>query len=266
MTKVRIHPTASVSESARLGEGVEIGPYAVIADKVEIAGDTVVGPHVVVHDRVSMGSGNRIHAHAVLGDAPQHLSYAGEETRLEIGDRNIIREGVTIHRSMSPEKPTVIGSDCFLMAYSHVAHDCVVEDGVIITNNSCLGGHVEIGRKAVLGGGVMVHQYCRVGPYAMVGGMSGVRKDVLPYAMASGFPALHYRLNRIGLRRVGIRGERYAALEEAFRSLGAGSGLSDSPGTDEVEFLRKWLARRSKRGCAGFVRDRGRGALDPDIS
>jgi UDP-N-acetylglucosamine acyltransferase len=239
MATTKIHPTAVVSAAAEIGDGVEIGP------------------HAVIHDWVRIGAGTRIHAHAVLGDAPQHLSYAGEETWLEIGERNLIREGVTIHRSMSPDAPTRVGSDCFLMAYSHIGHDCVVGDGVIITNNSCLGGHVEVGERAVLGGGAMIHQYCRVGTYAMVGGMSAARQDILPYSLVSGYPALHYRLNKVGLRRGGIRGERYAALEEAFRALRAGKKLPDSLQTPEVDFLRGWLAKRSKRGCSGFVRESG---------
>ena len=237
MKNGHIHPTAVVSAAAEIGEGVEIGP------------------HAVVHDWVRIGAGTRIHAHAILGDAPQHLSYEGEETWVEIGENNVIREGVTIHRSMSPEAPTRVGADCFLMAYAHIAHDCVVGDGVIITNNSCLGGHVEIGERAVLGGGVMIHQHCRIGPYAMLGGMSGVRKDILPYSMVSGYPALHYGLNKVGLRRGGIRGERYGALEEAFRLLRAGRKLPDSLQTAEIAFLREWLGKRSKRGCAGFVRE-----------
>jgi UDP-N-acetylglucosamine acyltransferase len=255
MSDPQIHPTAVVSDGVTLGEGVEIGPYAVIGVNVELGDGAVVGPHVVIHDLVRIAAGCRIHAHAVLGDAPQHLAYEGERTWAEIGERTTIREGVTIHRSMSPDSPTRIGSDCFLMAYSHVAHDCIVGDGVIITNNSALGGHVEVGERAVLGGGTMVHQFCRIGPYAMIGGMSGVRKDILPYSMVAGFPAQHYGLNKIGLRRGGVRGDRYAALEEAFRALRAGKHLPDQLRTEEVEYLREWLGARSKRGCAGFIRE-----------
>jgi UDP-N-acetylglucosamine acyltransferase len=145
------------------------------------------------------------------------------------------------------------------MAYVHIAHDCAVGDKVIITNNSCLGGHVEIGDGAMLGGGVMVHQHCRIGPYAMVGGLSGVRRDVLPFSMVSGYPALHYGLNKVGLRRNGVSKERYAALEEAFRALRAGRPLPDSLNTAEVDLLREWLGKRSKRGCARWVREAGQG-------
>jgi UDP-N-acetylglucosamine acyltransferase len=254
MKNEHIHPTAVVSADARIGAGVVVGPYAVIDGHVEIGADTTIGPHAVLHDYVRLGTGNRIHAHAILGDAPQHLSYQGEETWAEIGDRNIIREGVTIHRSMSPDQPTRVGSDCFLMAYTHIAHDCVVGDGVIITNNSCLAGHVEIGERTVLGGAAMIHQYCRVGPYAMLGGMSGVRKDILPYAMVAGYPALHYGLNKVGLRRSGISEERYAALQEAFRALRAGRELPGSLNSQEISVLRAWLGKPSRRGCAGFVR------------
>jgi UDP-N-acetylglucosamine acyltransferase len=255
MSGKRIHPSAVVSDGAVLGDGVEIGACAVVGGRVELGAGCVVGPHAVLHDFVRIGSDCRIHAHAVIGDAPQHLLYDGGETWAEIGDRTIIREGVTIHRSMSAGAATRVGSGCFLMAYSHVAHDCVVGDGVILTNNCALAGHVAVGERAVLGGGAMVHQYCRIGPYAMVGGMAGVRKDILPYSMVSGYPARHYGLNKVGLRRGGVRGERYAALEQAFRALRTGKRLPDGLHTEEVDFLRTWLGQRSKRGCSGFARN-----------
>ncbi len=259
MMKPIIHSTAVVSESAKLGSGVSVGPYAVIEDHVEIGAECSIAAHAVIHDFVRMGAGNSIHAHAVLGDVPQDYGFSGEETWVELGDRNIIREGVTIHRASSSARRTTIGSGCFFMAYSHIAHDCTVGDGVIITNNTCLGGHVQVGDHAVLGGGVMVHQHCRIGPYAMVGGMSGVRKDILPFSMVSGYPALHYGLNKVGLRRNGISKERYAALEEAFRELRSARPLPDSLKTEEVNLLRDWLSAGSKRSCARFVREAGEG-------
>lgn len=258
MTEPKIHPTAVVSGRAKVGSGVTIGPYAVIEDHVEIGPDCSIAAHAVIHDYVRMGAGNRIHAHAVLGDVPQDYAFTGEESWVEIGDRNLIREGVTIHRATSPAKPTRVGSACFLMAYSHIAHDCTVGDRVIITNNSCLGGHVEVGDGAVLGGGVMVHQHFRIGPLAMLAGMSGVKKDILPFSMASGLPALHYGLNKVGLRRAGVNKEGYAALERAFRALRAGKPLPDSLKSKEVELLREWLSDRSKRSYARFTREAGK--------
>ena len=252
-----IHETAVVDPGARLGEGVRVGPYAVIADDVEIGAGTTVGPHAVIHSHVRLGEGNSVHAHAVLGDLPQDVKFTGEVTRLEIGDRNLIRENVTVHRASKPDRVTRIGSDCFLMAGSHVAHDCQVGDRVVLTNNVLLAGVVTVGDGANVGGAAVVHQYCRIGPLAMVGGFGGVGQDVLPYAMVHGIPAQHFRLNTIGLRRAGIKGERYGALETAFRALKAGDKrLGQAPDTPEVSYLREWLAGPSKRGLSGWIKPR----------
>ena len=263
MTESRIHATAIVAAGATLAADVRVGPYAVIEDRVVIGGGSVVGPHAVVHSHVRIGARNRIHAHAVIADTPQDYSYAGEPTEVEIGDDNIIREGVTIHRSTELDTPTRVGSHCFLMAYSHVAHGCQVADRVILTNNVMLAGHVEVGAGAVIGGGTAVHQFCRVGASTMVAGMAGVLKDILPFTMAKGAPALHYRLNSVGLKRAGIGGPRYRALEAAFRALRAGGKPDFSDATPELEALEQWLAAGSKRGLAGFVSPR-RG--EPDKS
>ena len=200
MSDPNIHPTAIVSSRAKLANGVQVGPYAVIHDHVEIGANTTLGPHVVICDYVRLGAGNRVHAHAVIGDLPQDISFdPATETWVEIGDANTLREGVTIHRATSPSTTTSVGSNVYMMAYSHIGHDCRVGDGVIITINTNVGGHVEIGDKAVLGGSVAVHQFCRIGQFAMVAGLIAVRKDVLPYTMIAGDPARHYRLNTVGL-------------------------------------------------------------------
>ncbi len=253
-----IHETAVVDPEARLAEGVRVGPYAVIGDDVEIGSGTTIGPHAVIHSHVRLGKDNAVHAHAVLGDLPQDVAFGGEVTRVEIGDRNRIRENVTVHRASKPDRVTRIGSDCFLMAGAHVAHDCQVGDRVILTNNVLLAGVVVVGDGANVGGAAVVHQFCRIGPLAMVGGFGGVGQDVLPYTMAHGIPACHFRLSTIGLRRAGIKGERYGALETAFRALRAGDRqLGDAPETPEVGYLREWLAAPSKRGIAAWVRPRG---------
>jgi UDP-N-acetylglucosamine acyltransferase len=254
MTNSQRHSTAIIASGAELAEDVEVGPYAVIEDRVTIGAGTVIGPHAVIHNHARIGERNRIHAHAVIADTPQDYSFAGEETQVEIGDDNIIREGVTIHRSTNLDIPTRVGNHCFLMAYSHVAHGCQVADRVILTNNVMLGGDVEVGAGAIIGGGTAVHQFCRVGPSAMVAGVAGILKDILPFSMAKGAPALHYRLNSVGLKRAGVNGPRYRALEKAFRELRDGSKPDLSEATPELELLETWLAADSKRGLAGFVR------------
>lgn len=249
-----IHPTAVVSPDARLAADVEVGPYAVIDGDVTVGAGTRIGPHAVVHARTRLGRGNRIHAHAILGDDPQHLAYDGATTYLEIGDDNVIREMVTVHRALYAGESTRIGSNCLLMANSHVGHDSIVGDHVIITNNVGLGGHVEIGERALIGGNVGVHQFVRIGACAMVAAMTMVRKDVLPYTMVGGDPASHYRLNTVGLRRGGVTGGRYRALENIYRALRSGSREVGEATTPELEYLKQWLEAPSKRGLSGFRR------------
>ena len=254
MTNSQRHPTAIIASGAELADDVEVGPYAVIEDRVSIGAGCVIGPHAVIHSHARIGERNRIHAHAVIADTPQDYSYGGEDSWVEIGDDNIIREGVTIHRSTEVDAPTRVGHNCFLMAYSHVAHGCRVGDRVILTNNVMLGGFVEVGAGAIIGGGTAVHQFCRVGPSTMVAGVAGILKDILPYSMAKGAPALHYRLNSVGLKRAGVNGPRYRALEKAFRALREGAKPDFSDSTPELELLEKWLTAKSKRGLAGFIR------------
>lgn len=261
MANPKIHSTALVASGAKLGADVQIGPYAVIEDNVEIGAGSVIGPHAVIHSHTRIGARNRIHAHAVLGDMPQHLAFKPEnKTFLVIGDDNIIREAVTVHRAYHAGEITRIGSNCFLMAGSHVGHDSVIGNHVIITNGVLVGGHVTIGERVVLGGNVGVHQFVRIGPYVMVGAHTMIRKDVLPYSMLAGEPARHYRLNSIGLRRNGIGGDKYKALEQAFRRLRAGEGLDGVVETEELRFLRDWLGQPSKRGLSGFVQNQKSGA------
>jgi UDP-N-acetylglucosamine acyltransferase len=248
-----VHATALVAAGARLGEGVRVGAYAVIEDQVEIGAGSSVGPHVVIHRRVRLGRDNRVYAHAVLGGDPQDVSCQAEDTWLEIGSDSVFREYVTVHRATKRDRPTRIGSNCYLMAYTHVAHDCQIADRVTLTNGVTLAGHVEIGERAMLGGLVPVHQFVRIGAYAMVGGHTGVRKDVLPFSLVAGEPARHYRLNVIGLRRAGITGERYRALEIAFRALRKGASLDAMPQTPDLALLRGWLAAPSRRGLTAFA-------------
>lgn len=254
MPETLIHPSAFVAPTAILGRGVRVGPFAVIEDHVEIGDECVLDAHAVVRSFVRMGARNRIHAHAVLGGEPQDVSFGGEETRVEIGDDNVLREAVTIHRATRLEHPTRIGSGCMLMVNAHVAHDCQLGDNVMMTNDVNFAGHVQAGNNVIVGGGTQVHQFVRIGQYAMVSGSTGLSRDALPFTMLFGILARHVRLNTIGLRRAGIKGERYRALETAFRALRDGGPLDDLPDTEEVRHLRDWLGQPSKRGLSAFVR------------
>jgi len=213
-----IHSTAIVHPKAVIGNNVTIGPYSVIGEKVTIGDGCVIGPHVVIEGLTSIGPNTQISQFASIGGPPQDFSYRGEETSVEIGARVTVREYVTIHRGTVRGKgKTVIGDDCYLMAYCHVAHDCILGPGVIMANSAHLGGHIEIGTKAILGGIVAVHQFVRVGEFALVGGVSGVAKDVPPYTLASGARIYVYGLNEVGLRRNGFSLETIRVLKRAFK-------------------------------------------------
>lgn len=248
-----IHPTAVVSPKAEIDTDVKIGPYSVIEDRVLIHSGTEVGPQCVIHSFVKLGVNNQLHAQVVLGGLPQDVSFTGEETWVEIGDQNIIRENVTVHRSTNTNSPTRIGSKCYLMSYSHVAHDCQLGDEIVLTAYVGLSGHIEIGDKAILGGHVGTHQFIRIGTLSMVAGYTPVRKDVMPYCLLGGDPVRHYRLNTIGLRRAGIKGERYRKLEQTFRKLREGEPVENIDGTPEIDFLRDWMSAPSKRGVYGIL-------------
>jgi UDP-N-acetylglucosamine acyltransferase len=216
---VAIHPTALVDADAQLDDGVSIGPYAVVEAGVRIGRGTEVRAHAVVKRFTTLGQGNVVHEGAVLGGEPQDVAFAGGESHLRIGDGNRIREGVTIHRASTPGAATTVGSGCFLMAYAHVAHDCALEDGAILANNVALAGHVRIGAGAFLSGGVVVHQFCRVGRLAMVGGNAKVVRDCLPFVVTDGVPARARAVNVVGLRRAGIGLAATRALRDAYRTL-----------------------------------------------
>jgi len=216
----RIHPTAIISGEVELEEDVEIGPYSVLEGKITIAKGTKIGARVSIKGEVSIGRDCKIYDGAVIGEEPQHLKYAGEETKVIVGDRVIIREYVTIHRGTPfGTGVTVIESDVMLMAYAHVAHDCVVKRGAILANCATLGGHVEVGEYAFIGGLSAVHQWARVGDYAMVGGVSGVSLDIPPFTRASGQHAHLYGINTVGLERRGFSKEKINILKKAYRIL-----------------------------------------------
>lgn len=255
-----LHPSAVVSAAARLGKDVALGPFAVVEEATAIGDGSEIRAHAVVKRFTTLGTHNRVHEGAVLGGEPQDVSFGGHETSLVIGDRNVIREGVTIHRSTRPGGATVIGSDCFLMAYAHVAHDDRIGDRVIMANNVALAGHVEVGERAFLSGGVVVHQFCRVGRLAMVGGNAKVVQDCLPFVITDGHPARARGLNVVGLRRAGFTASQLRTLHEAYRLL-LRSGLALAPALDKLAALCDPLAdelaafaRGAKRGFAHTAR------------
>jgi len=214
-----IHPTALIDAGAEVDCTANIGAYAIIEKGVVIGADTEVGAHTVISGCTTIGKRNRIHTFASIGAPPQDLKYQGEDTRLVIGDDNLIREYVSIHRgTVNGHGVTTVGSGNMIMAYSHIAHDCVVGDHVILANGATLGGHVQVGDHANLGGMVAIHQFSRVGAYTYIGGMSGISKDVPPFVIATGVrDQLRITgINKIGLRRNGFAAEDISTLAQAF--------------------------------------------------
>ena len=218
MSGPRIDPRALVSPEAELAPDVEVGPFTVIEAGVRIGPGTRVLAQSYVSRGTTLGRDNVVHMGVVLGHEPQDLSYDGAPTTVAIGDRNVFREGTTVHRGTAPGTETRIGSDCFFMANAHVAHNCVVEDGVILANGALLGGHVEVGTRAFLSGNAVVHQHTRVGRLAMLQGLCAVSRDVPPFCLVSDVNTLR-GVNVVGLRRAGLDRARISAVRRAYREL-----------------------------------------------
>ena len=215
-----IDARAVISPEARLAADVTVGPFSVIGAQVQIGARTVVGPHVVLKGPTTIGADNRIHQFASLGDDPQDKKYRGEPTRLQIGERNIFRESCTINRGTTHDKGvTRIGNDNLFMAYSHVAHDCVIGDNTVFANCASLGGHVEVGDWVILGGLTAVHQFAKIGAHAFLGGGSILSRDVPPYVMVAGNPAVPHTINSEGMKRRGFSEEQIRNVREAYRIL-----------------------------------------------
>ena len=249
-----IHPTAFIAPDVALGDEVNVGPFAVIETGAEVGANCRIGAHAVVHGHVKMGAGNILHPHAVLGGLPQDTSFKAETVSwLIIGDNNVFREGFTAHRSSKENAETRIGSSCYFMNNSHVAHDCAIGNNTIFANNVAIGGHVEVGNNVFMGGAVVAHQFCRIGSYAIVQGTTGLNMDVIPFMLIGGRPARHYKLNTVGLRRAGITGDRYKVLSAAFRLLKKKQNLDGLEETEELRHLKEWLAVKSRRGLHGFI-------------
>jgi len=252
-----IHSTAIVSSRAEIGANVAIGPYSLIGDKVTLHDEVEIAGHVVIEGPCEIGQGTQVLPFASLGQAPQDLKYRGEETRLEIGELNVIREYVTMNRgTVGGGWVTRVGSDNLFMAQAHVAHDCQVGSFNVFANVASLAGHVTVQDYTTLGAYVGVHQFCRVGSYAFIGGFSKIVKDALPYARTDGTEARCYGANSIGLRRKGFSNEAIRRIQQAFRllllsKLNTSQALTqiqaEMGGEPEIDFLIEFI-RKSERG------------------
>ena len=251
-----IHPTALIAEGARLDPSVSVGPYAVIGANVTIGANTTIGAHCVIEGHTTLGQDNRVFQFASLGGAPQDKKYAGEPTRLVIGDRNTVREFCTFNTGTTQEDGvTRIGDDNWIMAYVHIAHDCVVGNQTILANNATLAGHVQIGDYAIIGGLTGLHQFTQVGAHVMAGFASHISQDVPPFMMVDGNPLAVRGLNLEGLRRRGFSPERLSAikqmhrllyrqgltLEQAMQAMDA-IKLATPEAVQDVDFMQSFLA------------------------
>ena len=252
----RIHPTAIIDHGAEVGDGVEIGPYCIVGDGVRLGDGCWLQGHVTICGPSVIGTGNRFFAYGSIGQQTQDLKYEGEPTYLTVGDDNTFREFVTVNRGTSPGARTVIGSRCNFLAYSHIAHDCAVGDDVIFSNNGTIAGHVTVGNHVVLGGFTAVHQFYRIGDFAITGGCSKVVKDVPPFFLADGNPAQIRGINAVGLERNGFSAEDIRGIKEAYRILYRGK-LTQKEALDQLDLA---FGKESVVGrLADFVRESVRG-------
>lgn len=253
----KIHPTAVVASGAHLGEGVVIGPYCIVGENVSLGDGVELVAHVVVDGHTSIGRNTKCYPFVSLGQPPQHLKYAGEPTRLEIGEGNIIREHVTMNTgTVQGGGITKVGDRNFFMVNTHVAHDCIVGSQIVMANNAVLGGHVTVGDYCVFGGNCAVHQFVRIGRYAMISGVCGVAEDIIPYGNA--YPFFNNRaslggLNLIGLKRRGFSREHIQSLRTAYRLLFAEEGSLSERVEDAAELYR---GNEAVMEIVSFIRER----------
>lgn len=252
----KIHPTAIVDSGAEFGEGVEIGPFCIVGPGVKLGAGTRLHSSVVIEE-VTMGENNEIWPGAVIGVAPQDLRYTGEKTDVKIGDRNVIREYATIHRAVTEGSSTILGNDNLIMAYAHVAHNCVLGNQIVMANTIGMCGHVEVEDQAVLGGMCGIHQFVRIGRLAMIGGMAKVTQDVPPFGMVDGMPARLFGMNIRGMQRRGITKESRQALKACYRlilrsGLNLGQALDAIRRTvdpvEEVQHVLRFFEANSRMG------------------
>jgi UDP-N-acetylglucosamine acyltransferase len=248
-----IDPRAVVHPHAQLAADVSVGPFSIIGPHVVIGPRTEIGPHVVIDGHTRMGADNKVSPFASIGGPPQDKKYAGEPTRLEIGDRNVFRESCTVNRGTTHDKGvTTIGDDVLIMAYAHVAHDCVIGNKSQLANCASLGGHVELGEWAIIGGLAAIHQFVKIGPHAFVGGSSGLTRDVPPYVMAAGNPCIPHGVNSEGLKRRGFNEAQIRNIKNAYRIV----YRSDLKLTEAIAQLEPLLAEQAEIGpFVEFIKD-----------
>jgi UDP-N-acetylglucosamine acyltransferase len=262
-----VHPTAIVSPGAELGNEVTVGPFTIVEEHSSIGDGTVIDAHVLIGRGARLGKECRIHHGAVVGHEPQDLKYRGEPTTCELGDRTVVREYAALHRGTGEGGRTIIGADCFLMGYVHIAHDCVVGDKVIMANAAMIAGHCVVEDHVIIGGMTPVHQFVRIGRHSMIGGGLRVPKDVPPYILAGQEPLIFQGLNSVGLRRRGFSPPVIAALEKAYTLLygsklnvsQAVARIKDDPeiaGVPEVQAVLEFI-EKSARGIIAGPRRRG---------
>jgi UDP-N-acetylglucosamine acyltransferase len=258
----QIDPRAVVHPRAELGNGVTIDPFAIVEEGAVIGDGTHVMPHAFIGTGARIGRDCRIHVGAVVGHAPQDLKYKNEPTTCELGDRTVVREYATLHRGTHETMRTVIGSDSFFMAYSHVAHDCRVGNKVILANCVALAGHVTLEDYVIIGGLTPVHQFVNIGCHAMVGGGSGIGKDVPPYSLVGSRPTVWEGLNAVGLRRRGFSKEAIEAVDRAFHLIYR-SGLNTTQALDRIRADATLMAVAEVQKVVDFVAASKRGIIPP---
>src|SRR5437763_5678066 len=256
MSDVEIHPTAIVDPTARLAAGTMVGPYCVVGANVEVGQSCWLQHHVTLMGPMRVGARNKFYAYCSIGQQTQDLKYAGEPTYLEIGDENTFREFVTVNRSTNSDGKTQIANGGNFLAYSHIGHDCIVGDAVVFSNNGTLAGHVKIDDHAIMGGLTAVHQFCRIGRYAITGGCSKIVQDIPPFMIADGNPAKVRGINLVGLERSGFPPESVKWIKEAFRLIyrskyNTGQAVAairgELPATAEINQIIEFI-EKSERG------------------
>lgn len=256
MTNINIHPTAIVSDKAKLGRNVSVGPYSIIEDDVVIGENTEIRSSCVIGNGARIGNNCKIFASAVISSEPQDLKYSGEATQAIIGENTVIREYVTINRGTIATGSTNVGSNCLIMAYCHVAHDCEVGNNVIMANSVQLAGHVEIEDWVVIGGVVKIHQFCKIGCHAMIGADVYCSKDVPPYTLVAKNPPQINGVNKVGLRRRGFSNSLVREIEQFYDTV-LFSGLNNSAGIEK--FREQGPVSDEVEYCINFIQDSTRG-------